>query len=183
MAQTATAPDPTLDPETLRRMPYQQPQPAEMLPDLVVPNAIPTDERIWVPQAENVWFRPLCLNRSAGYWMNLLKVRKSGVLSRHRHPGPVHGFVLKGRWRYLEHDWEATEGGYVFEPPGEIHTLVVDEGVEEMITYFQVNGCMYYVDPWGKNTGYEDVFTKIDNCRKHYADVGLGADYVDRFIR
>jgi NAD(P)-dependent dehydrogenase (short-subunit alcohol dehydrogenase family) len=20
----------------------------------------------------------------------------------------VHGFVLKGRWRYLEHDWEAT---------------------------------------------------------------------------
>src|SRR5690242_14147758 len=79
-----------IDPETLRRMPYQKPQPVEMLPDLVVPNAIPTDERIWVPQSENVWFRPLCLNRSAGYWMNLLKVRKSGVLSRHRHPGPVH---------------------------------------------------------------------------------------------
>ena len=28
---------------------------------------------------------------------------------------------------------------------------------------------MIYVDPWGKPTGYEDVFTKIDMCRKHYA--------------
>ena len=172
-----------IDAETLKRMPYQMAMPAECLPDLVVAPAVPTDDRIWVPQAENVWFRPLCLNRSAGYWMNLLKVRKSGVLSRHRHPGPVHAFVIKGSWRYLEHDWVATEGSYAFEPPGETHTLVVDEGVEEMITFFQVNGCMYYVDPWGRNTGYEDVFTKIDLCRDHYEKVGLGRDYVDQFIR
>src|SRR5215208_6937142 len=25
--------------------------------------------------------------------------------------------VLKGEWRYLEHDWVATEGGYVYEAP------------------------------------------------------------------
>ena len=165
------------------RMPYQHPMPAETLADLVVPDAIPMDERIWVPQGENVWFRPLCLNRSAGYWMNLLRVRKSGVLSRHRHPQPVHGLVLKGRWHYLEHDWVAEEGGYVFEPPGETHTLVVPDDVEEMITFFQVNGVMVYVDPWGDPLGYEDVFTKIDMCREHYAKAGLGADYVDRFIR
>lgn len=165
------------------RMPYQKEFPADALPEIVVPNAIPEDERIWVPQAENVWFRPLCLNRSQGYWMNLLRVRKAGVLSRHRHPQAVHGFVLKGRWRYLEHDWVAEEGSYVYEAPGETHTLVVDEDVEEMITFFQVNGIMYYVDPWGNGMGYEDVFTKIDNCRKHYEEVGLGADYVDQFIR
>lgn len=29
--------------------------------------------------------------------MNLFRVRKSGLLSRHRHPQPVHGLVLKGR--------------------------------------------------------------------------------------
>jgi len=107
-----------LSAEELRRMPFQFDQPVGMLPDLVVAPAVPEDERIWVPQAENVWFRPLCLNRSAGYWMNLLRVRKSGVLSRHRHPGPVHAFVIKGRWHYLEHDWEATEGSYAFERPG-----------------------------------------------------------------
>ena len=95
----------------------------------------------------------------------------------------MHGFVLKGRWHYLEHDWVAEEGGYVYEPPGETHTLVVPDDVKEMITYFQVNGMMVYVDPYGKVTGYEDVFTKIEMCRKHYEEVGLGADYVDQFIR
>jgi len=72
--------------------------------------------------------------------MNLLKVTKSGVLLCHRHPNSVHVFVLKGRWHYLEHDWIAEEGSYVFEPPGETHTLVVPDDVDEMITHFQVNG-------------------------------------------
>jgi len=169
--------------QELRTMPYQLAMPPDVLADIVVPAAIPADERLWVPQAEHVCFRPLCLNRSAGYWMNLLRVRRAGVLSRHRHSSPVHGFVLRGRWHYLEHDWVATEGSYVFEPPGETHTLVVPEDVEEMITFFQVNGVMYYVDPWGKAEGFEDVFTKIDMCRRHYDAVGLGADYVDQFIR
>lgn len=163
--------------------PYQLPFPKDAQAEIVVPKAIPEDERLWVPQAENVDFRPLCLNRSQGYWMNLLRVRKAGVLSRHRHPQGVHGFVLKGRWYYLEHDWVAEEGGYVYEPPGETHTLVVPDDVEEMITYFQVNGVMCYVDPYGKQLGYEDVFTKIELCRKHYAEVGLGEDFVDQFIR
>ena len=123
-------------------VPYQLPFPKDAQEEIVVPNAIPTDDRLWVKQAENVYFRPLCLNASQGYWMNLLKVTKSGVLSRHRHPNAVHGFVLKGRWYYLEHDWVAEEGGYVYEPPGETHTLVVPDDVEEMITYFQVNGVM-----------------------------------------
>lgn len=164
-------------------MPFQYPRPEEASSDIVVAHAIPQDERVWVPQSENVHFRPLCLNASQGYWVNLLRVRKSGVLSRHRHPNPVHGMVLKGRWRYLEHDWVATEGSYVYEPPGETHTLVVDDDVEEMITMFQVNGVMCYVDPWGELLGYEDVFTKIDMCRKHYEACGLGREYVDQFIR
>lgn len=169
--------------DTNPRMPYQYDNPKECLEDIVVPDGVPEDERIWVPQAKNVDFRPLILNRSQGYWMNLLRVRKSGVLSRHRHPQAVHGWVLKGRWHYLEHDWEAREGGFVFEPPGETHTLIVPDDVDEMITLFQVQGVMYYVDPWGKGIGFEDVFSKIDLCRKHYEEVGLGADYVDQFIR
>ena len=42
---------------------------------------------------------------------------------------------------------------------------------------------MVYVDEKGNTTGYEDVFTKIEMCRKHYIAVGLGADYVDQFVR
>ena len=52
-----------------------------------------------------------------------------------------------------------------------------------MITFFQVNGIMSYVDPWGKSLGYEDVFTKIEMCPKHFSKVGLGENYVDQFIR
>ncbi len=74
-------------------------------------------------------------------------------------------------------------GDYVFEPPGETHTLVVDADVEEMITFFNISGCMYYVDEEGRHTGFEDVFTKIDMCREHYVQVGLGEAYIDQFIR
>jgi quercetin dioxygenase-like cupin family protein len=166
-----------------RRVPYRHPQPQDSPPEIVIADALPKDERLWVPQAENVWFRPLCLSASRGYWQNLLRVRKAGVLSRHRHPQPVHGYVIRGSWRYLEHDWVATEGSYVYEAPGETHTLVVDEDVEEMITLFQVNGAMIYVDPDGRVQGYEDVFTKIEMCRRHFEETGLGADYVERFVR
>jgi hypothetical protein len=31
---------------------------------------------------------------------------------------------------------------------------------------FQVNGAMIYVDPDGAVQGYEDVFTKIELCRR-----------------
>jgi 2,4'-dihydroxyacetophenone dioxygenase len=153
-------------------------------PELAVA-AIPDDERVWVPQAPEVWFRPLLLNTVTGSWCNLLRVRKSGVLSRHIHPAWVVGYVIKGAWRYLEHDWVAKAGMFVYEPPGEIHTLVVDQvaGVDEMITFFNISGAMVYVDDQGRQTGYEDVFTKISMCRKHYEAVGLGAKYVDQFVR
>ena len=153
-------------------------------PEIAV-QAIPDDERVWVPQAPLVWFRPLLLNTVTGSWCNLLRVRRSGVLSRHIHPSVVTGYVIKGAWRYLEHDWVAREGSFVYEPPGEIHTLVVDEqaGATEMITFFNISGAMVYVDDAGNTTGYEDVFTKIEMCRRHYVEVGLGADYVQQFVR
>ena len=149
----------------------------------IVANAIPADERVWVPQAENVWFRPLLLNTVSGGWCNLLRVRRSGVLSRHRHPMLVVGYVIRGKWFYQEHDWVANEGDFVYEPPGEIHTLEVPADCPEMITFFNISGAMIYLDAAGNQVGYEDVFTKIDMCQKHYEAVGLGAGYVDQFVR
>ncbi len=52
-----------------------------------------------------------------------------------------------------------------------------------MITFFNISGCMVYLDKDDRQIGYEDVFTKIDMCRAHYDKIGLGADYVDQFIR
>jgi 2,4'-dihydroxyacetophenone dioxygenase len=164
--------------------PYQGEQFADALAEIFVAQALPYDEELlWVPQTESVSFRPLCLCVSGGYYVNLLRVKGSGLLSRHRHPGPVHGHVLKGRWKYLEHSWEAGPGSYVFEPPGEIHTLVVPPGVDEMITLFHVTGALLYCDVDGRIIGAEDVFTKLELAQKHYAAVGLGDDFVQQFVR
>lgn len=152
--------------------------------DQVVLPAIPTaDDKLWVPLSDISWVRPLQFNVTLGQYTHMMRVTRSGVIARHRHSGSVHAYVIKGRWHYLEHDWIAEEGSYIFEPPGETHTLVVPEGCTEMITLFQVNGALIYVDPHGKTTGYDDVFTRIEKARAHFAAVGLGADYVEQFIR
>ena len=164
---------------------YRKPQPFGMLTDVFMPGVLDldADEHLWVPQADGVWFKPLVLSVSQGYYVNLLRVRNSGVLSRHRHNGPVHAFTLRGRWHYLEHAWEASENGYAFEPPGETHTLVVPDDVPEMITLFHVTGGYVYVDPDGVALGYEDVFTKLAAARRHYEAIGLGADYAAGITR
>jgi gentisate 1,2-dioxygenase len=112
-----------------------------------------------------------------------LKVTRAGIVSRHRHPSAVFGYVIKGRWKYDEHEWTAEAGSFVYEPPGEIHTLRVPENTTEMVTFFNISGAMIYLDEAGHQTGYEDTFTKIQLCRDHYGANGLGADFVDQFIR
>ncbi|MGE3146683.1 MAG: 2,4'-dihydroxyacetophenone dioxygenase family protein [Pseudorhodoplanes sp.] len=157
-----------------------------MSPDLVHLGVLDTwleDDRLWVPVTQKVSFKPLLLCTSGGYYVNLLRVRQAGVLSRHRHSGPVHALVLRGRWYYLEHDWVAEQGSYAYEPAGETHTLYVPEGVDEMITWFHVTGGYTYVDPQGVATGYEDVFTKLEAAQRHYRAIGLGDDYVKTLIR
>ncbi|ANY17664.1 2,4'-dihydroxyacetophenone dioxygenase family protein [Bordetella pseudohinzii] len=165
---------------------YRLPQAPDMMRDLVHPGAATdwlADDKLWVPSSSTVSFKPLLLCASQGYYINLLRVRGSGVVSRHRHTGPVHAMVLKGRWYYLEHDWVAEQGGYAFEPAGETHTLYVPEDVPEMITWFHVTGGYTYVDPEGVAQGYEDVFTKIETARRHYQSLGLPDDYIKQFIR
>jgi 2,4'-dihydroxyacetophenone dioxygenase len=172
-----------LTPESTQRIAYQQPQPRYMRPDRVVLDGMGVhDPRVWVPLAAHVSVRPLQFNVSAGQYTHILRVTRSGMIARHRHSGGVHAWVFKGRWHYLEHDWVAEEGSYIFEPPGETHTLVVPEGCNEMITLFQVTGSLMYVDPQGVSTGYDDVFTRLEKARAHYIAVGLGESYVEQLI-
>jgi hypothetical protein len=121
-------------------------------------------------------------NVTQGSYTHILKVMRSGLIARHRHSGAVTAHVLRGRWHYLEHDWVAEEGSFVFEPPGETHTLVVPEGCNEMVTMFTVTGALVYVEPDGTAIGYDDVFTRLELSRAHYRSVGLG-DLFETLIR
>jgi hypothetical protein len=59
---------------------------------------------------------------------------------------------------------------------------IVPDDIDEMITDFQVNSIMYYVGPHDKHLRYEDVLTRTGMCRAHFEEVGLGADFLKRFI-
>jgi len=128
------------------------------LPD----QAIHSDELPWVPQGERVWFKPLRFDLTRGQWINLLKITGEGRVNRHRHTGgQVLGYCLQGSWRYLERDWVARPGTLVYEPPGDIHTLVVD-GAEEMITLFILEGSVQYLDDDDNLIHQDDVFSKLE---------------------
>ncbi|MED4319781.1 2,4'-dihydroxyacetophenone dioxygenase family protein [Priestia megaterium] len=79
-------------------------------------------------------------------------------------------YTLQGTWRYLERDWVAKPGTFVYEPPGDIHTLVVDEG-EDMITLFNLGGVIEYFDKDGNVTLQDDIFYRMkkyfDYCKEH----------------
>ena len=142
-----------------------------MIHELGLPDqAIQADELPWVPQGDNVWFKPLRFDLANGRWVNLLKVTKQGKVNRHRHSGgQVLGFVIHGSWRYLEREWVARPGTFVYEPPGDIHTLVVD-GPEEMQTLFLLEGVIQYLDDDDRVISQDDVFTKLERylsfCRR-----------------
>jgi len=166
-----------------RQEAYRKAQPWGMAADMMLPDVLTSDEKLWAPIAPDIWSRPLHLNPTGGFYAHVLKVKRSGVLQRHRHSGQVHAYVLKGRWYYLEHDWVAEEGSYVYEPPGETHPLTVPDDCSEMLTLFMIHGSLMYVDQDGNSTGFDDVFTRIDKYRAHFDAVGLGADYVKNFMR
>ena len=44
-------------------------------------------------------------------------------------------------------------------------------------------GRCFYTDRDGNQIGYEDVFTRLDFCRRHFRDVGFGDGVVERMIR
>ncbi len=152
--------------------------------DLVVHEMVPDDDdHLWVPLDEGVHSRPLEFDVTHGSWTHVLRVDRAGMIQRHRHTGPVQGYVLEGEWHYLEHDWRAVAGTFVLEPPGETHTLVVPEGCDRMVTIFHVTGSLIYVDPDGEVTGYDDVFGRLELARAHFATCGFDASFVEQFVR
>ena len=83
------------------------------------------DDRLWVPYANGVWFQPCCFNVTSGGFSVVLKGLPGSMVGTHYHVGTVYGYTMRGHWRYLEHDWIAKPGTYIYEPAGEAHTLVI----------------------------------------------------------
>lgn len=137
-----------------------------ILPD----RAIADDAVPWVPLTAGVAYKPLRFDFATGAWVNVLRIEPGAVLGRHRHSGgPVIGYCLEGRWWYRERDWVAEPGTLIYEPPGDIHTLVA--GDEGMTTLFVTDGVLQFFGD-GDELDHEDtVFTRyqgyVDHCEAH----------------
>ena len=137
------------------------------LPD----RAIDADKIPWVPQGDSgrVWFKPLRFDLTTGKWINLIRMAGPGKINRHKHAGgQVIGYCVQGCWHYIEKNWQAKPGTLIYEPPGDIHTLVVD-GDEGMTTLFIIEGTIQYLDDNDHLIYQDDVFTKmqyyLDYCK------------------
>ncbi|BBH20037.1 cupin [Paenibacillus baekrokdamisoli] len=127
------------------------------------------DELPWVPFNEgeaNCYFKPLRFDLTTGSWTYLFKIKSNQVLTRHRHTGGcVVGYNLQGIWRYEGREWLAKPGTFIFEPPGDIHTLITED--EEVITLFILGGSLQYFDDNNQIIGQDDVFTVLKKYRDY----------------
>lgn len=155
----------------------------DALPEVYTHNAPTDDERFYVPFTETVSSRPLWISPSQNRWCDVLMAKGAGLVNRHYHPHEVFAYTISGKWSYLEHDWTATAGDFIYETPGESHTLVSYEHKDPMKVFFVVRGPIVWLDENGEQTGCFDAHDYIALCREHYEKVGLGADYISTLFR
>ena len=84
---------------------------------------------------------------------------------------------------FRPHALLAKAGDFVYEAPGEAHTLVAYEHEDPMRVQFNVTGPLVWLDDDGKPESYFDAYDYIELCKAHYEKVGIGAAYVDTLIR
>jgi hypothetical protein len=97
-----------------------------------------SDRRYFVPVSETVFSRPVWISPQRNMWADVLMSEHAGLVNRHYHPHHIFAYTISGKWGYLEHDWTATAGDFVYETPGESHTLIAYECAEPMKVFFVV---------------------------------------------
>ena len=100
----------------------------------------------------------------------------------HVAPAPAGDAEPAGIRREHEH-WIATAGDWVYEAPGESHTLIAYECDEPMRVTFNVTGPLIWLDENGEPEGHFDVHDYIALAKAHYEEVGLGAGEVEKLFR
>ncbi|TNE38587.1 MAG: 2,4'-dihydroxyacetophenone dioxygenase [Alphaproteobacteria bacterium] len=83
---------------------------------------------------------PCFLDSENGVWVLYARFDPGTLLPRHYHTGVVHFYTTKGSWNYVEYpDDVQTEGSYLFEPGGSIHTFQSKEGAEGFMVVHGAN--------------------------------------------
>ena len=105
----------------------------ELYKDVIARHGLPgtfvgasEEESPWVPFGHNAAIRHLAFDPRHNTYSNILWIKSAGVVGTHKHRGTVVMMCMEGSVRYLEYDWVAGPGAFIYETPGLVHTLVTD---------------------------------------------------------
>jgi 2,4'-dihydroxyacetophenone dioxygenase len=86
------------------------------------------DDRPWIPATygEQKYLR---LNMLTGEWVILARINPGCPVPYHKHHAGLHLFILEGELHFVDENWTARAGTYVFEPPGNTHVELSEAGV------------------------------------------------------
>ena len=127
-------------------------------------------ESPWVPFGPNAAIRHLLFDTRHNIFSNILWIKSPGVIGTHKHRGTVVMMCTEGSTRYLEYDWVAGPGDFIYETPGLIHTLVSDNPTGVKL-FAWLQGPIEFYDDRGNFVETIDVFWSINHyesyCREH----------------
>lgn len=141
--------------------------------DLVVRH-LGDDAAPWVG-GDGIELKLLRVDLEHGTWVIRNRFAPGVQLPVHRHTGPVEGFTLAGRWRYLEYDFESVAGSYIHEPAGSVHTLHVpadNDGPTDVL--FVIEGALLYLGADGAVDSVVDAGTVLPAYLAMVEAAGLG---------
>jgi 2,4'-dihydroxyacetophenone dioxygenase len=123
----------------------------------------------FTPYSEDVKIKLLRVDPVSGQLCVILSAPGGTELGTHRHYGSVIVYTMSGAWRYLEHDWVARAGDFVYETAGSSHTFVVEPG-ETTEAFIVVEGALEFIDEDGNTIAIEDWRTMyrryLDYCEQ-----------------
>jgi 2,4'-dihydroxyacetophenone dioxygenase len=135
--------------------------------------AIATADVPWMETAAGIEMKPLQFWAASGQWAQLSRYQPGIRSDRHVHSGgQVMSYVIQGSWHYLEHDWVASAGSWVWEPPGDLHTLEI-VGDEPMEAIFILSGVVQYLDDDDQIVRQTDFRSRRRQYLDHCAEQGI----------
>ncbi len=129
----------------------------------------------FVTLPDSIRMQVLQVDLANGVWVIRSLFSPRTTVQTHKHTGHVHAFTQSGRWYYRESP-EAlnTEGSYLFEPAGSMHTLHVpvdNEGDTDV--RFVIHGAILNLTPGGEVESVVDAGTVLAGyramCRSQHA--------------
>lgn len=136
---------------------------------------IDVDALPWVPflpYTDKAFVKAIKVDPIRGEWITLLKLPAALTLPRHHHSGTVHVYTISGNWKYLEHDWVAGPGSFVFETAGTQHTPV-GCGEDEIVTLNIVQGDWNLIDDEGRVLAIENWKTVMQRYLTYCEQNGI----------